>query len=554
MPAKQGGANGADQNTPSQPPKEHNALAANEDQASTPQALPISKTPKRDYAQELAATIAEAHALHSRTEPVIVTDMRKRADLYEGAFVQAKQAQIDAATNDAPATARRARQDAVLHATDIEVVPAATLRMMAALDARQYRELRDPQRQAEAALVLAETARLDAGYRAALAEQAPQLSHVVQIVAAATDTVSKTTVSSARGAVPGAQPEQRQASASPMPPFTLEPLQLEQVAAKRARDFAQAAKQLNLNGIEMPTQPARAPDTAPSQGPNPAPPLDTPRQSARKPGPGLDTNRITADDVFTAAREERQPIVPVDVESKYLRVGNKFYHPKNTSVVAFVDKGNQLQTRSDSEQIAATLVAIARARGWDEVKVSGSEVFRKEVWLQASAHGMQVQGYTPTDIDKAELAKRSTRSTTNQVEQDDMARASERVARTEQSASPKPHKERPAQGAAPAQAPEREARPDKVTENTQRARAFMQQSPAEALQAHPELAGAYAAKALIEKKVVADGLSPQQSAVVMARVEARLINSIERGELPQVKMRDQVEVQREQIHRREVQR
>lgn len=552
MPAKQGGAHGADQNRPPQPPKEHNALATHEDQASTPQALSISKTPKRDYAQELAATLAEAHALHSRTEPVIVKSMRQRADLYEGAFVQAKQAQIDAATNDAPATARRARQDAALHATDIEVLPAATLRMMAALDARQYRDLRDPQRQAEAALVLAETARLDAGYRAALAEQAPQLSQVVHIVAAATDTVSKTTMGPARGAAPGAQPEQRQASAPPTPPFTLEPLQLEQVAAKRARDFAQAAKQLNLNGIEPPAQPVRAPDPAPSQAPNQAPPLDTRRQSAGK--PGLDTNRITADNVFTAAREERQPIVPVDVESKYLRVGNKFYHPKNTSVVAFVDKGNQLQTRSDSEQIAATLVAIARARGWDEVKVSGSEVFRKEVWLQASAHGMQVQGYTPTDIDKAELAKRSTRSTTHQVERDDTARASERVARTEPSASPTPHKERPAQGAAPAQAPAREAKPDKVIENTQRARAFMQQSPAEALQAHPELAGAYAAKALIEKKVFADGLSPQQSAVVMARVEARLINSIERGELPQVKMRDQVEVQRELANRREVQR
>ena len=49
----------------------------------------------------------------------------------------------------------------------------------------------------------------------------------------------------------------------------------------------------------------------------------------------------------------------------------------------------------------------AEARGWDEIKVSGTETFRKEVWLEAASRGMHVKGYVPSEQDKAELAKRT---------------------------------------------------------------------------------------------------------------------------------------------------
>ncbi|MBK7549909.1 MAG: hypothetical protein IPI20_19865 [Rhodoferax sp.] len=47
-----------------------------------------------------------------------------------------------------------------------------------------------------------------------------------------------------------------------------------------------------------------------------------------------------------------------------------------------------METQSNSHNVAETLVHIARARGWDEIKVSGSETFPQEVWLEANQLGM----------------------------------------------------------------------------------------------------------------------------------------------------------------------
>jgi len=80
--------------------------------------------------------------------------------------------------------------------------------------------------------------------------------------------------------------------------------------------------------------------------------------------------------------------------------------------------------------------------------------------------------------------------------------------------------------------------------DAQRAAAF-RDSPIEAVKKHPELAGAAATIAAIEKKVQADGLNAEQHAAVMARVHENVANSIERGQLPEVKVRESVETKRE---------
>ena len=108
-------------------------------------------------------------------------------------------------------------------------------------------------------------------------------------------------------------------------------------------------------------------------------------------------NTVESDEIFTASQADIKPLVPQDIEKRYLRVGGTFYHPKNTDLVAFEDKGNKLETRSNSEQIAESMVRIAEARGWDEIKVSGSDAFRREAWLEAAARGMHVNGYTPSE-------------------------------------------------------------------------------------------------------------------------------------------------------------
>ena len=56
------------------------------------------------------------------------------------------------------------------------------------------------------------------------------------------------------------------------------------------------------------------------------------------------------------------------------------------------------------------------------------------------------------------------------------------------------------------------------------------------------------------KQAEADGLNPAQRAIVSARVRQNVVNSIERGELPAVKIKEEVEVKQDRKEEREVAR
>jgi hypothetical protein len=56
---------------------------------------------------------------------------------------------------------------------------------------------------------------------------------------------------------------------------------------------------------------------------------------------------------------------------------------------------------------------------------------------------------------------------------------------------------------------------------------------------------AQAASTVIDKQAKSDGLDPQQRAVVAARVQQNLSNSIAAGKAPEVKIKEQVDISRE---------
>ena len=68
---------------------------------------------------------------------------------------------------------------------------------------------------------------------------------------------------------------------------------------------------------------------------------------------------------------------------------------------------------------------------------------------------------------------------------------------------------------------------------------------------HPELAPAYGAIQAIEAKAKAEGLDPQQRALVMARVHENAARSIERGHVPDVQV---IEKEQARESRREPER
>jgi hypothetical protein len=107
-----------------------------------------------------------------------------------------------------------------------------------------------------------------------------------------------------------------------------------------------------------------------------------------------------------AAAAAHAKVVPPQVEQAFQRVGDKFYMPKNKERVAFEDHGLKLKTVLNDSNVALAMVQIAHARGWTSIKVSGTPEFRQQAWRDAALLGIAVKGYEPTELDKADLARR----------------------------------------------------------------------------------------------------------------------------------------------------
>ena len=78
----------------------------------------------------------------------------------------------------------------------------------------------------------------------------------------------------------------------------------------------------------------------------------------------------------------------------------RFYRDHRTPDPAFRDVGRRLSADRTYPDTVADMLKIARHRGWSRLKVEGEEAFRREVWVQARAMGLEVRGYRPRDRDR----------------------------------------------------------------------------------------------------------------------------------------------------------
>ena len=80
-----------------------------------------------------------------------------------------------------------------------------------------------------------------------------------------------------------------------------------------------------------------------------------------------------------------------------------YFTSAETKDPAFRDQGRRLVTATESQEVVKDLVAIAQHRSWDRIHVTGTEAFRRSVWLEAGQKGLEVRGYKPNDRDLQEL-------------------------------------------------------------------------------------------------------------------------------------------------------
>lgn len=206
-----------------------------------------------------------------------------------------------------------------------------------------------------------------------------------------------------------------------------------------------------------------------------------------QPAPKENENRIVSDELFMSTEANQK--MPDSVDRLFLKVGDNKYHFKSSpDDLAFVDKGNKLTTPSNSHLIAETLVRISQQRGWDEIRVTGSESFRREAWYEAAKRGISVRGYTPTEVDKAKL--------------EEMKKEQATLA------------------------------PGKLEKGELLARSYLTEAPAKALEKAPELAGAFAVREAVRSHLATTGLNEQEKATVLKRIDERMSADLHKGDLP----------------------
>ncbi len=102
------------------------------------------------------------------------------------------------------------------------------------------------------------------------------------------------------------------------------------------------------------------------------------------------------------SRQNPYPI-PAGLERRFIRVEHRFYFPDRS--LAFVDRGTRLSAETENIEVIRSLVEIAQMRGWEAIRVTGTDTFRRQVWHEAARRGMAVRGYVPSDLERAQLAR-----------------------------------------------------------------------------------------------------------------------------------------------------
>lgn len=68
---------------------------------------------------------------------------------------------------------------------------------------------------------------------------------------------------------------------------------------------------------------------------------------------------------------------------------------------------SKITTKLNDRQTVGAMLDLAQSRGWNSVKLRGTEDFKREAWVQAQVRGLETEGYRPkaTDLQEADRRK-----------------------------------------------------------------------------------------------------------------------------------------------------
>jgi hypothetical protein len=115
----------------------------------------------------------------------------------------------------------------------------------------------------------------------------------------------------------------------------------------------------------------------------------------------------------SGARKRPEMEMPQELESRFLRVGDKLYrsaHDRNPIATVTPDR---IKARDSSA--LPDLVRLAKANGWTSIKINGDADFKRAAYLAAVAQGLEIEGYKPDAKTRAAAARDIARQTGTEV-------------------------------------------------------------------------------------------------------------------------------------------
>jgi len=108
-----------------------------------------------------------------------------------------------------------------------------------------------------------------------------------------------------------------------------------------------------------------------------------------------------------ADRRRRTMEVPSDLESRFLRVGDKLYrspHDKEPMATITPDR-----IKAKDKESLPDLIRLAKENGWTSLRIDGDEEFKRAAYLAATAQGLKIDGYQPDAKTKAAAEREQAR-------------------------------------------------------------------------------------------------------------------------------------------------
>jgi hypothetical protein len=118
------------------------------------------------------------------------------------------------------------------------------------------------------------------------------------------------------------------------------------------------------------------------------------KDSANTVQPGKPTKNQLVNDEF---------VMPPSLRLKYVSSDDGKYKQRVDGKYVFEDKGKTLATDNARKETVIDMLTLAKAKGWDTIKVTGTPEFKREIWLQGELQGLRVNGHQPTKDDLALL-------------------------------------------------------------------------------------------------------------------------------------------------------